>query len=223
MTAIAIAAPIACARPDAEAGAGRALLCATLAAASMALSEADDDLELMRRVGAGDAQAYRALSSRYLGPLLRYAARLLGDSAEAEDIVQETFLRLWQQAARFEPRAAKPRTWLYRIAHNLCVDRLRRRREVGSDALDQNPGGERPSGLFDRKELAVEVQAALSALPERQRAALVLVHYEGLDNAEAASVLGCGVEAVESLLARGRRALREQLARLYAQVKGELP
>jgi RNA polymerase sigma-70 factor (ECF subfamily) len=213
---------IAFARPDAGSGAGRAPLYATLEPRKARVAEADDDLDLVTRVAGGDAQAYRMLSERHLASILRYAARLLADPVEAEDVAQETFLRLWQEARRFEPRSAKPITWLYRIAHNLCVDRLRRRREVGSDALDRKSGGDRPSGLYDRKELATEVQAALSALPERQRAAVALVHYEGMDNTEAAQVLGCGVEAVESLLARGRRALRERLAKLYEQFKGQL-
>jgi RNA polymerase sigma-70 factor (ECF subfamily) len=217
----AIAELIAFARPDAGTGAGRAPLYATLAPRNARVADAETDLDLMVRVGSGDAQAYRVLSERHLTSILRYAARVLGDTTEAEDVAQETFLRLWQEARRFEVRQAKPSTWLYRIAHNLCIDRLRRRREVGSDALDRRSGGDRPSGLYDRKELASAVQAALSALPERQRAAVVLVHYEGMDNIEAAEVLGCGVEAVESLLARGRRALREQLTKLYAQFKGE--
>lgn len=218
----AIADLIAWARPDAGSGAGRAPLYATLAPRNPRVADTEHDRDLMTRVASGDAQAYRVLSERHLASILRYAARMLGDATEAEDVAQETFLRLWQEARRFEPRSAKPSTWLYRIAHNLCVDRLRRRREVGSDALDRKSGGDRPSGLYDRKELATAVAAALTALPERQRAAVVLVHYEGMDNIEAAEVLGCGVEAVESLLARGRRTLRERLAELYAQVKGEL-
>jgi RNA polymerase sigma-70 factor (ECF subfamily) len=177
----------------------------------------------MPRVARGDQQAYRELAQRYLTPILRYAARILGDVAEGEDVAQETFLRLWQQAARYEPRAAKPSTWIYRIAHNLCVDRLRRRREVASEAAAQQASSElRASADLDRKELAAALERALAALPERQRAAVVLVHHEGLSQAEVAVVLECNVEAVESLLARGRRTLREQLAPLYA-AKEETP
>jgi RNA polymerase sigma-70 factor (ECF subfamily) len=177
----------------------------------------------MQRIAGGDQGAYRAFSERHLSAILRYAARLLGDASEAEDVVQDTFLRVWQQANRYQARGVKPGTWLYRIAHNLCIDRLRRRRPGDAAALDRHSSGDRPSTLLDRKQLAGAVQSALAALPERQRAALCLVHYEGLTNLEAAAVLDCKVHAVESLLVRARRNLRTELAQLYAQVKGELP
>jgi RNA polymerase sigma-70 factor (ECF subfamily) len=174
----------------------------------------------MTLIAGGDASAYRALSERYLGRILRYSTRLLADPAEADDVAQETFLRLWKHADRWQPKA-KPSTWLYRVAHNLCVDRLRVRRAGDADALERHSVGDRPSSLLARKQLAAEVQAALEALPERQRAAIVLSHYEGLSNPEAADVLGVGVEAVESLLSRGRRALKQRLQPLHARSEGE--
>jgi RNA polymerase sigma-70 factor (ECF subfamily) len=203
--------------PRVSPDAGPERLYATLSPERARVAEQDDEHALIARVGSGDEQAYRALAQRYLTPILRYSTRLLGDAVEAEDVVQETFLRLWQQAARYEARGSKPSTWLYRIAHNLCVDRLRRRREVVSDAADANAGGDRASAPLEQKELAAALEHALSALPERQRAAVVLVHHEGMSQGDAAEVLGCGVDAVESLLARGRRSLREQLAQVYAQ------
>jgi RNA polymerase sigma-70 factor (ECF subfamily) len=182
-----------------------------------------DEQALIAAVARGDRAAYRGLADRHLRPILRYATRLLGDAHEAEDVTQETFLRLWQHAARYEPRGGKPSTWLYRIAHNLCVDRLRRRRDhEGGAAIEHAAGGERPSGAFAQRELAAQVEHALGRLPERQRAAVLLVHHEGLTMAEAAEVLDCGASAVESLLARGRRALRELLADAHGRARGEL-
>ncbi len=169
----------------------------------------------MRRVGQGDAGAYRMLSERHLQPILRYATRLLHDATEAEDVTQETFLKLWTGAATWKPDA-KITTWLHRIAHNLCVDRLRQRRG-GAEETELVDETQRPSDLMARKQTAQGVEQALSALPERQRAAIVLVHYQGMGNPEAAEVLGIGVEAVESLLSRGRRTLRERLSQLNAE------
>lgn len=173
---------------------------------------AQDDLACMQRVGRGDQRAYRMLVDRYLGGITRFALRLLNDAAEAEEVAQETFLRLWTEAKSFEPRA-QPKTWLYRIARNQCIDRLRKRRSHGQEQelSEEEAGGDRPSGLFARKEAALRVEQALAGLPERQRAALTLVHYEGLSGAEACDVLDVTAEALESLLARGRRSLREQL------------
>jgi RNA polymerase sigma-70 factor (ECF subfamily) len=118
---------------------------------------------------------------------------------------------LWKDAGRYEPKA-RVTTWLHRIAHNLCVDRLRGRREQPSDELDEERSSTEPGGLLDRKRLATDVGKALAELPERQRTAITLVHYQGLSNIEAASVLDVGVEALESLLSRGRRSLRDKLA-----------
>jgi RNA polymerase sigma-70 factor (ECF subfamily) len=198
-----------------------ALACATLTAPCV--PDASDDDALIRAVAGGDAGAYRALAERYLAAIVRYASRLLGDAHEAEDVAQETFLRLWQQANRYEARGHKPSTWLFRVAHNLCVDRLRKRRPAASESPDEREGGERPSVELAKKELAVAVQAALAALPERQRAAIALIHDEGMSQVEAAEVLGCGVEAVESLLSRARRTLRATLAATAAEHRGDEP
>jgi RNA polymerase sigma-70 factor (ECF subfamily) len=171
------------------------------------------ELTLMRRVAERDTAAYRELVDALLPRIARFAERFLGNKAESEDVAQETFMKLWTAASTFTPQA-RPSTWIYRIAHNLCIDRIRKRRpetelhEQGSSSVD------RPSGLFARKETAVAVQKALAELPERQRAALTLVHYEGLAADEAASVLEISIEALESLLARGRRTLRESLRAL---------
>jgi len=186
--------------------------------------DAQDDLELMQRIGRGDRGAYRRLVEAYLARVTRFAERILGNHSEAEDVAQETFLRVWTQAAKWTPRA-QPKTFIYHVARNLCIDQLRKRKEV-SDGVEQQSGADRPSGLLFRKQTALAVEHALLSLPERQRAAITLVHYEGLTSAEACAVLEIGVEALESLLARGRRALREQLrahAEGTAQGDGEQP
>jgi RNA polymerase sigma-70 factor (ECF subfamily) len=172
-----------------------------------------DEAQWMRQVAAGDSAAYRRLVDRYLRRIVAYAQRLLHDAAEAEDVAQETFLKLWQGAAGYEPRA-RLSSWLFRIAHNQCVDRLRRRRDAGPDALERQSAGDRPSGLLEQKQLAHRIDVALAELPERQRAAIALVHYEGMSQAEAAEVLDCGVEALESLVSRARRTLRSALSDL---------
>jgi RNA polymerase sigma-70 factor (ECF subfamily) len=178
----------------------------------LAVSSTTDEVGLIELVATGDVRAYRQIVDRHLRGIHAFAYRMLGSRAEAEEVSQETFLRLWEHAGRYVPHA-KPSTWIYRIAHNLSIDRLRRRREGSSGvAPDDLPGSERPSGVFHERQLAEAVQQALAALPERQRAAIGLVHYQGLSNAEAAEVLGVGVRALESLLARARRQLRDTLA-----------
>lgn len=174
---------------------------------------ASDDDALMLQVGKGDPAAYRVLAERYLASIVRYATRMLGNQAEAEDVAQETFLRLWRDGGRYEARGHKPSTWLFRVAHNLCIDRLRARRP--HTVLDGELSSDRTSAPLADKELAQHVSAALAQLPERQRAAIALVHYEDKSLEEAGEVLGCAAGAVESLLARGRRSLRDQLAAFY--------
>jgi len=180
---------------------------------------ASDDAALMLQVGKGDPHAYRVLPDRYLAGIVRYATRMLGNQAEGEDVAQETFLRLWRGAGRYEARGHKPSTWLYRVAHNLAVDRLRQRRPQLD--VEDEAAGDRTSAPLIERELSEQVTAALARLPERQRAAIALVHYEDKSLEEAGQVLGCAAGAVESLLARGRRSLREQLAAFYRD--GENP
>jgi RNA polymerase sigma-70 factor (ECF subfamily) len=177
----------------------------------MRLGDSDD--QLLARVAVGDPAATRAMVARKLPRLLSLAGRMLGDAAEAEDVAQEAFLRIWKQASRWRPGEARFDTWLHRVALNLCYDRLRRRRELAfadpPDRADDGPGPDR--GLL-AADTGRRVGAALQSLPDRQREAIVLCHYQELGNIEAAAVMGVSVEALESLLGRGRRALRVALA-----------
>lgn len=176
------------------------------------VTAAPDDMELFARVQGGDPRAYRELVERHVRGVHAFVYRMLGSRADAEEVCQESFLRLWKQADTFVARA-KPSTWLYRVAHNLAIDRLRRRRETSHPhALEQASSSERPSLHLHDKQVALAVERAMAELPERQRAAISLVHYQGMSNAEAADVLGVKVRALESLLARGRQQLRERLA-----------
>jgi RNA polymerase sigma-70 factor (ECF subfamily) len=175
-----------------------------------------DDGALMVLFAHGEPEAARDLTARLLPRALRHAARVLGDAAEAEDVAQEAMLRLWRAAATWrQDGPARPATWLHRVVANLAVDRLRRAgRAVGLEpdlaaaVPDAGPGPE--ARLLESDRMAA-LDAALARLPERQRQAVVLRHIEGLSNPEIAAVLDIGVEAVESLTARGKRTLKAAL------------
>ena len=180
-----------------------------------ATDEAPDDALLVAFAN-GDATAGQELVRR-LGPMLfGYATRVLGDRAEAEDVVQETMIRLWKIAPEWRQGEAKVSTWAYRVMANLCTDRLRRRKTRGQVGIDEV--AEPPADLASAVEMMTETEranaldAALQELPERQRQAVILRHLEGLSNPEIAKVMSIGVEAVESLTARGKRALKAALA-----------
>ncbi|MFC4728324.1 RNA polymerase sigma factor [Coralloluteibacterium thermophilus] len=185
---------------------------ATSAATGPADDGADPDLELVLRIGRGDQAACAAFVERYIDRVQRLATRLTGNREDAEEATQEVFIKVWQQAARWTPGNARFSTWLYRVATNVCYDRLRRRREhEPMEAADHVSGGDTPEQVMGEVQRERDVAAALDALPERQRAAIVLCHYEGLSQREAAATLEVSEEALESLLARGRRSLRRSL------------
>ncbi|SFB08168.1 RNA polymerase, sigma subunit, ECF family [Poseidonocella pacifica] len=176
-----------------------------------AQSDATDDA-LLARFARGDRVAAQSLTLRLTPRAFAQAKRMLNDVTEAEDVAQEAMLRLWRIAPDWRPGEAKVTTWLYRVVANLCTDRLRRRRGVGLDAIaepeDPAPGAER---LLQDRDRASALETALQALPERQREAVVLRHLDGCANPEIAEIMGVGVEAVESLIARGKRKLSELL------------
>lgn len=181
----------------------------------MTAPRGDADSELVRLAGQGDTGAFRSLVARKLPRVLNLARRMLGDPEEAQDVAQETFIRVWRHAPRWRPGPAAFDTWLHRVALNLCYDRMRRRRghgEIAAAAL-QDPGPA-PDRNLHARDIGRRVEAALQCLPGRQREAIVLCHYQELPAAEAARLMAVSVEALESLLARGRRALRVHLADL---------
>ena len=166
-----------------------------------------DDI-LIVRFANGDADAARVLTERHAPRTLGYAYRLVGDRAEAEDIAQDAMLRLWKIAPDWRPGEAQISTWLYRVVTNLCTDRLRKRRGVGLDeAPEIEDGAKSAEDQLQDQARAQALETALQQLPDRQRQAVVLRHIEGMRNPEIATVMDLSVEAVESLTARGKRAL----------------
>lgn len=161
----------------------------------------------------GDPSAARVLTMRLTPKVLGHAYRMLGDRAEAEDTAQEALIRLWKQAPEWRQGEAKVTTWLYRVVANLCTDKLRKARGVALDAVPE-PEDETASAAeqMQQKSRMDALQDALNRLPERQKQAVVLRHIEGLSNPEIAEIMEVGVEAVESLTARGKRALANVLA-----------
>lgn len=178
--------------------------------------DADADAALLLAYAQGDTAAAAALTARLAPRLLRYAARLLGDRTEAEDVTQEAMLRLWRIAPDWRSGEALVQTWAYRVTANLCTDRLRRRRSRPNVALDLVAEPPDPTDSAEARMIAADRAAALHrallTLPDRQRQAVVLRHLEGVSNPEIAAILDTGVEAVESLIARGKRGLIAQLS-----------
>lgn len=178
-----------------------------------------DDSTLLAAYAAGDQSAARVLTRRYTPRVYAVARRILHDPVEAEDITQEIMLRLWNMAPNWSEEGAKLSTWLYRITSNLCIDRLRRRRENTGDAVPECADGA-PSVVdrLEQDDRAAALTSALQTLPERQRMAIILRHMEERGNPEIAEILETSVEAVESLLARARRTLAERLAPRKAEL-----
>lgn len=180
------------------------------------MSELSDDA-LMLLIQKQDEQAFAWLIDRHLTALHAFARRMLGNVDDAEDVVQEAFLRVWRHAVRWKPGAAKLSTWLHRIVHNLCIDWRRRNYQGetvdvdGEDIQESISTTVTPEGYLQAQEISQEVEKALQELPDRQRSAIILCYYQGLTNVQAAEVLNISVTALESLMARGRRSLRQKL------------
>lgn len=175
--------------------------------------EDDQDAALLQRYAQGDPAAARLLATRLTPRIFNHAARVLSDQTEAEDVIQEALLRLWRIAPEWRLGEAKVTTWLYRVVANLCTDRLRKRVQVPLEdvAEPSDPAASVEDRMQDAARLTA-LQLALNTLPDRQRQAVVLRHIEGLANPEIAEILDVGIEAVESLTARGKRALTAALA-----------
>jgi RNA polymerase sigma factor (sigma-70 family) len=179
----------------------------------------DPEGRLLIAYAAGDPVAARQLVAA-LGPrAFGQALRMLSDRAEAEDVVQEALVRLWRIAPEWRSGEARVSTWLYRVTANLCTDRLRRRRGVALDAVDEPPDPTPgPAAVMQEASRTRALSDALAQLPERQAQAVTLRHLEGLSNPEIGAVMGISAEAVESLTARGKRALAAILAGRRAEL-----
>ncbi len=175
------------------------------------MSDVSDEI-LIALAGAGDRAAYRALVDRHLTRMVGIAQRILGNRADAEDATQEAFLRIWVHAPRWQADRARFTTWAYRILMNLCLDVKRRPMGASLEGIAEpaDPALDAMEEL-DRQQTWQRVHHAMATLPDQQRAVIALCYYEGLSNAEAAEVLSVTVGAIESLLVRARRRLRERL------------
>lgn len=175
------------------------------------------DDALMSRAGNGDRLAFADLVERHLPRAGAIAGRMMASRADADDVVQEAFLRCWQKAPSWRPvdsaaATAQFTTWLHRVVVNLCIDRKRRADPVPLDhAPEVSADGPDALEMLAQAETSRHVAVAVARLPARQRAVLVLCYYEGMSNIEAAAVLELSVGAVESLLVRARRTLRKTL------------
>ena len=170
----------------------------------------------VKQVATGDAAAARVLVDRHGDRLMAVAYRLLGERDGAEDVVQETFIRMWKHAHKWHSEQAKFSTWLHRVAINLCYDRLRKassryEHSAGDDLPDRADETPDAAAQLETGERGLALRDALDRLPERQKAAIVLCHYEERSNREAAEMMEISVEAIESLLARARRSLRKDM------------
>lgn len=171
-----------------------------------------EDGVVLKRLAAGDAHAFRVTVARHVPPLVALARRMLRDEAEAEDVVQEALLRLWRNAATLELGPYGLRPWLRRVVANLCIDRIRNRQHVDvTDELPEVAEAATQHASLEASEANARIEQALQALPDRQRTALTLFHFEGLSQIEVGKMLGISDEAVESLLARARRTLKVAL------------
>ncbi len=185
---------------------------------SIRIHSETDDAELMLKIQQSDEGAFRELLDRYLTPLNRFAVRMLGNGHDAEDVVQETFLRVWKNARQWQPGHGKLTTWLHSITHHLCIDYHRRDRStLHSGATELLASNDKPDDHLTAADMSTAVTAAVTQLPERQKSAIILCHYQGFSNRAAAEVIGVSVDALESLMARGRRTLRKKLIGLSAQ------
>jgi RNA polymerase sigma-70 factor (ECF subfamily) len=171
------------------------------------------DEALLAAISAGDGLAFDALVRLHLHAIHGYLFRLTGSRADAEDLAQETFLRVWQKAGNYRAGRVKVTTWLHTIAHRLAVDGFRRKRELTAtdiaEPIDPHADPAERQAASEQQRL---LDQALGELPERQRAAILLCQVQGFSNAQAAEILGIKVRALESLLARARKTLRESLS-----------
>lgn len=170
------------------------------------------DIELIEMISKGDKVAFSQFLDRNLAAILTYIKRYIPEHSNAEDISQEVFTRIWLHAEKWKNEGKSPKSWVYRIAYNLCMDELRRRKTT----LDNIDTLVSKSSVEDDWQNDTEQQAlqnAIKQLPERQRTALWLCVYQGLSNKQTASTMDISVDALESLLSRARRSLRKQLGR----------
>lgn len=183
------------------------------------LAEMDDEA-LLARMQQDDSAAYRVLVERHVDRAYAIALRVLGNQADAEDVAQECLVKVWSHRQNWQEGKAKFSTWLYRVVVNRCID-LRRR--PTNDCIDDVPepmDDEADSVTsIHRGQVYGKLSDAMGRLPEQQRLALTLSYFDDLGNSEIAEIMQTTVSAVESLLKRGRQALRDKLRRSERDVR----
>jgi RNA polymerase sigma-70 factor (ECF subfamily) len=167
-----------------------------------------DDKSVISRLRAGDEDAFRLVINHHLRPVGNYVRRMIWQQEEADDIIQETFVRLWHSIETYKPGNSGLSTWLHRIAHNLCIDSIRRNQKLAPEARIPEIEIAGPEAAYENAQAARRIQQALAMLSEHQRSAIVLVHYQGLPHREVAAILEISVEALESQLRRTRSKLK---------------
>jgi len=181
-----------------------------------------DDAALMAEVGRGDTAAFQRLVERHQALVIGTVGRMLGNNSDVEDVAQQVFIRVWKSAPRYRPEA-KFTTWLLTITRNLVFNEARRRKRHPGDLLDVHEGeetvaladsiGRKPDEQLLEDELQLAVEAAIRALPEKQRMAVILRRYEEKSYEEIGQILDLSLAAVKSLLFRARTELRIALSR----------
>lgn len=174
-----------------------------------------DDESLIRQIQQGNHEAFAAMVNRHSNRFYRIAYRLVFNKGDAEDMVQEAFLRLWARPQLWNPgKQAKFTTWFYKVVINLCLDLNKKKKpqELPEDIelADRKPGQDALLGIHQEQAL---IDGFIKELPERQQLALNLCFYEGLSNKEAAEILGIKVKALQSLIMRAKTTLKEKVKR----------
>lgn len=182
----------------------------------------DEDITWMLKVKRGDISAFEQIMKKYEKPVVNTVYRLVGNRIRAEEIAQEAFIRVYNSAKKYRPKA-KFSTWLYRIVTNLCLDDLRKKKNnpvisFSDQILDTEQSLQ--NIFLEKKELNCLIREAIDALPKRQRIAVTLREYNGLSYKEISKVLRCSPKAVESLLYHARLGLKEKLMPYFK--KGEV-
>jgi RNA polymerase sigma-70 factor (ECF subfamily) len=190
----------------------------------------EPDAELMLRVKEGDSASFERLLIKHRAAVIHYLYRVVQDQAVAEELAQEVFLRVYRSRSSYEP-AAKFTTWLFRIATHLALNSVRdRRHERGQPSLDETregapaiqvaDGRRNPEQKLVEAARLLEVRRAIAALPEKQRAAVLMHKYQDMDYVQIGAVLGCSTSAVKSLLFRAYETLRGRLVQYAAERRG---
>lgn len=178
--------------------------------------KADSDEYLMQRIQQRDESAFSMLVQRHTQSIHAFIYRLCGNQSDAEDITQETFLRLWQRASKWTPNTVQFTTWLHQIARNLCIDQFRRERSRKRTAIQESVEfSDSAIESLEDDEQRQAMRSAIRTLPERQRTALVLCQVQGWTQQDAAQVLDTTVDGVQALIGRARRTLRDILVKNY--------